>query len=277
MTNKEKYKKAFDVLASSEQISLEVENMANKKRKKSFMAITVAAVIVFGTLTVGAAAYYNWSNGLSEELRIDEEKQKMLEDTENIISMAEVDPNYESTFEYAADVVEIPTDVAVEIKDDEHVVIGSDDVTLKEGDRFVVYEDGLPLAYVAKKVNYKNNQCQVQVKKADHSVYEYVDEQGSLELTPENSEFIPAEGVEVQSLEGTAKSSNSANISYADGKLSLITTAGGVSTEICLSDLCDFPSHCQKISRYREMYPEHSVPVSASCRMAQPEESTSSM
>lgn len=81
MTNKEKYKKAFDVLASSEQISLEVENMANKKRKKSFMAITVAAVIVFGTLTVGAAAYYNWSNGLSEELRIDEEKQKMLEDT----------------------------------------------------------------------------------------------------------------------------------------------------------------------------------------------------
>ena len=45
------------------------------------MAITVAAVIVFGTLTVGAAAYYNWSNGLSEELRIDEEKQKMLEDT----------------------------------------------------------------------------------------------------------------------------------------------------------------------------------------------------
>ena len=75
MTNKEKYKKAFDVLASSEQISLEVENMANKKRKKSFMAITVAAVIVFGTLTVGAAAYYNWSNGLSEELRIDEEKQ----------------------------------------------------------------------------------------------------------------------------------------------------------------------------------------------------------
>ena len=81
MTNKEKYKKAFDVLASSEQISLEVENMANKKQKKSFMAITAAAVLVFGTLTVSAAAYYNWSNGLSEELRIDEEKQKMMEDT----------------------------------------------------------------------------------------------------------------------------------------------------------------------------------------------------
>ena len=223
--------------------------------------------------------WFELENGYFEPDAVvnDNEVQKMLEDTENIISMAEVDPNYESTFEYAADVVEIPTDVAVEIKDDEHVVIGSDDVTLKEGDRFVVYEDGLPLAYVAKKVNYKNNQCQVQVKKADHPVYEYVDEQGSLELTPENSEFIPAEGVEVQSLEGTAKSSNSANISYADGKLSLITTAGGVSTEIWLSDLCDFPSHCQKISRYREMYPEHSVPVSASCRMAQPEESTSSM
>ena len=183
--------------------------------------------------------WFELENGYFEPDAVvnDNEVQKMLEDTENIISMAEVDPDYESTFEYAVDVVEIPADAAVEIKDDEHVVIGADNVTLKDGDRFVVYEDGLPLAYVAKKVNHKKDQYQIQVEKADHSVYEYVDEQGSLELTPENSEFIPAEGVEVQSLEGTAKSSTSANISYADGKLSLITTAGGVSTEIWLSDL----------------------------------------
>lgn len=81
MTNKEKYKKAFDVLASYEQISLEAEAMTNKKRKKSFMAMTAAAALVFGTLTVGAAAYYNWSNGLTEELQISEEQQEMLEDT----------------------------------------------------------------------------------------------------------------------------------------------------------------------------------------------------
>lgn len=81
MTNKEKYKKAFDVLASSETISLEAENMMNKKQKKSFMAITTAAAIAFGTLTVCAAAYMNWNNGLSEELRLTEEQQKMLEDT----------------------------------------------------------------------------------------------------------------------------------------------------------------------------------------------------
>ena len=69
--------------------------------------------------------WFELENGYFEPDAVvnDNEVQKMLEDTENIISMAEVDPNYESTFEYAADVVEIPTDVAVEIKDDEHVEI----------------------------------------------------------------------------------------------------------------------------------------------------------
>ena len=38
MTNKEKYKKAFDVLASSETISLEADNMMNKKQKKSIFS-----------------------------------------------------------------------------------------------------------------------------------------------------------------------------------------------------------------------------------------------
>ena len=66
MTNKEKYKKAFDVLASSESISWEVENIMNKKQKKSFLVMTTAAAIAFGTLTICAAAYMNWNNGLTE-------------------------------------------------------------------------------------------------------------------------------------------------------------------------------------------------------------------
>lgn len=81
MTNKEKYKKAFHVLASSEIISLEAENMMNKKHRKSFMAVTTVAAIAFGALTVCAAAYINWNNGLTEELQISEEQQKNLEDT----------------------------------------------------------------------------------------------------------------------------------------------------------------------------------------------------
>lgn len=81
MTNKEKYKKAFDVLASSETITLEVNNMLNKKKKRSFIAMTTAVAIAFGTLTICAAAYINWNNGLTEKMHINEEQQKMLEDT----------------------------------------------------------------------------------------------------------------------------------------------------------------------------------------------------
>ena len=81
MTNKEKYKKAFDVLASSESISWEVENIMNKKQKKSFLVMTTAAAIAFGTLTICAAAYMNWNNGLTESLQISEEQEKVLEDT----------------------------------------------------------------------------------------------------------------------------------------------------------------------------------------------------
>lgn len=85
MTNKEKYKKAFDVLASSETISLEADNMMNKKQKKSIFAVTTAAAIAFGTLTVCAAAYFTWHNGLTESLQISEEQQKTLEDTGMVV------------------------------------------------------------------------------------------------------------------------------------------------------------------------------------------------
>ncbi len=58
MTNKEKYKEAFSVLHASRDISLEVENMANKKRKyKMNLAVAAAAacIIIGGSATAYAA------------------------------------------------------------------------------------------------------------------------------------------------------------------------------------------------------------------------------
>ena len=49
MTNKEKYKKAFDVLAASEKISLEVDQMKNKKQTSNYkksVATAVAALVL---------------------------------------------------------------------------------------------------------------------------------------------------------------------------------------------------------------------------------------
>lgn len=55
MTNKEKYKKAFDVLASSEQLSLEVNRMKNNRVKKSSVrkvaAVFAVCMVLAGTGT----------------------------------------------------------------------------------------------------------------------------------------------------------------------------------------------------------------------------------
>ncbi len=58
MTNKEKYKEAFSVLQTSRDISLEVENMANMKRKHKMnlaIAAFAACIIIGGSATAYAA------------------------------------------------------------------------------------------------------------------------------------------------------------------------------------------------------------------------------
>jgi len=58
MTNKERYKKAFEVLASSEQISLEVNQMKKIRNKKySMRNVTVAVVICITLFGAGIGVY----------------------------------------------------------------------------------------------------------------------------------------------------------------------------------------------------------------------------
>lgn len=64
----------------------ENENMSaralfsNGKRRKLTIAILVAAMIL-GTITVGAAVYKKWSQGIEEEFHVDEEKKQFAEDS----------------------------------------------------------------------------------------------------------------------------------------------------------------------------------------------------
>ena len=58
MTNKEKYKKAFDVLAASEKISLEVDQMKNKKQKSNYKKSIVAAIAVLVVVTAAGSGVY---------------------------------------------------------------------------------------------------------------------------------------------------------------------------------------------------------------------------
>ena len=171
-----------------------------------------------------------------DEVVTDTEISKMLEDTEEILSMAVIDPNHDNTYEYAEGVVEIPEDVPFQIQDAENVILDSEDVDLESGDRFVIYQEGIPLAYVAKKVTYSENKYQVQVEKADYSVYQNVDEQGSLEITEKNAEIIPEDGVALLSSEDTI-GTGSSSVLYEDGKLSMKTALGDSNASAYISNL----------------------------------------
>lgn len=50
------------------------------KRRKLTMAILVT-VLILGTITVGAAAYMKWSQGIEEEFYVSEEKKQFVEDS----------------------------------------------------------------------------------------------------------------------------------------------------------------------------------------------------
>ena len=58
MTNREKYKKAFDVLAASEKIFLEVNQMKNKKQKSNDKRSIAAAVAVLVLVAAAGSGVY---------------------------------------------------------------------------------------------------------------------------------------------------------------------------------------------------------------------------
>lgn len=58
MTNREKYKKAFNVLAASEKISLEVDQMKNKKQKSNYKRSVAAAVAALVFVTAAGSGVY---------------------------------------------------------------------------------------------------------------------------------------------------------------------------------------------------------------------------
>ena len=150
----------------------------------------------------------------------------MLSDAENIVALGEVREDYASTYEYSDGVIEVPKNIDFEISPDETAVtLYSDSVSVETGDNFVVYLDSLPIAYTALSVARENGQTVIAVEKAEANVFSYVDSQGVIPLSAENSEFIPADDVELMD-----------GLEYSNGKLSLSTSIGDSKAEIYLSD-----------------------------------------
>lgn len=187
MTNREKYKKAFDVLATSEHLSLEEDFNMNRKQKKSMTAAVVSAIVAVGSITVCAAAYMNWSSGLTEELRISEDQKVELEEsgmaTFSGVSATDagitvtaqncITDNYYTYLSFKVDGYELPPNsepcfdsISISVDgNDQFSWVGSFyDGTVEGPDGLAVYADGTPIDF-----------------ESDSFWGKYVQEDGSLE------------------------------------------------------------------------------------------------
>ena len=134
MTNKEKYKKAFDVLVSSEQISLEVNTMKNKRFRIKNVAAAVAICCILGGAGTGvyaAAKYFgimDFANKTAVEVPEDA-KQQIQKDIQT--TQADNDTIFDCSVKEA-------------LCDSESITLVYE-VSAKEADKYLfVPEDALP-------------------------------------------------------------------------------------------------------------------------------------
>ncbi len=126
----------------------------------------------------------------------DTEIKAMMNDAASVLEGQIVDPDYESTYTYAEDVLVIPDGTDVTEDENGNIVIANCDETILVGDKFAVYMNGIPNVYTAEDVAYEDNKIVVapEVVSVDDA-FEEIDAQGVLDT--DAMEIIPAQGVEV--------------------------------------------------------------------------------
>jgi len=134
-------------------------------------------------------------------------------------------------------VIEVPMGTMVVIDDGASTVTITDcPVEIKEGDTFVVYLQSLPIGYVANSVTESGGSLVVSAEKADKGVYELLDSEGEIAITPDMYEFVPAPNVTYEKNAVVSRSSDG-GLSYSDGKLTMTIPLGDSKVEAYLSDM----------------------------------------
>jgi hypothetical protein len=139
MTNKEKYKKTFDKLASSEMISLEVSDMKKQNKKHTgWNRASAAAIALFCLISIGSVAYaagkYFGILDFSDHLQ-----EKVPAEATNLI-----DTNLDQTVTDETDGAIMDCTVKEALCDSETITIVYE-VSAKESEKYLfIPEDALP-------------------------------------------------------------------------------------------------------------------------------------
>lgn len=117
----------------------------------------------------------------------------MLADARKWLSSTEVDSNYSNEFSYESNVKELPLDTNVKIAEDGTMIIKDSEIKIEVGDTFVIYENSLPQAYLAKTVDTESNIQILEVEKIEtKEIIKTIDAQGV--VNADLTEIVPAEG-----------------------------------------------------------------------------------
>ncbi|MBU5481650.1 hypothetical protein, partial [Blautia sp. MSJ-19] len=169
-----------------------------------------------------------------------QDTKRTLKEAETSMSVQESAAADDAEYDFQEDVIEVPKEEEVSISGDgteTEVTIQDSDVEIEEGDTFVVYQDSLPIAYKAEKVEAQDGDSVIQVSRAGDDAYgELGDQQGTLRLNASNTEFIPAENVNVITdtfSAGTVDTGNT-RLEYKDGQIVLSTSLNGSSVKMGL-------------------------------------------
>lgn len=107
-----------------------------------------------------------------------EEVKKMLDDASAVIAESKVDENYENQYTVSEDVKEVPAGTAVEKIDENTLKITECPITIKNGDKFVVYFDELATAYTANSVSVDGNATLIDVTLLQEEAFDNIDAEG---------------------------------------------------------------------------------------------------
>ena len=138
--------------------------------------------------------------------------------------------------DFPENVIEVPAGTEVSIDDDNGLVtLRNASVTIEPGDTFVVYLQDLPVGYVAREVTEAGEDLVIAAEKADKSVYSQLRESGTVALTGEMYDFIPARNA--SSIRGTSYEILDV-LKYEDGELTVnVRIPSGLTVRVTFSGM----------------------------------------
>ena len=109
------------------------------------------------------------------------EASAMLTDAAQLLKELELSDNYENTYTFATDIIEVPDGTEVIATDDTSISITDCPVTITQGDVFVVYLNEIPVPYIAGSVTQSGSVTVISATLADdETVFAGIDAQGTV-------------------------------------------------------------------------------------------------